>query len=56
MAFIDDLALELFLLSPVGVIAVYMTAFVFFQYKKTGTKDIENNLRPGAFPLWRLEL
>ncbi len=51
MAFIDDLALELFLLSLVGVIAVYMTALVFFQYKKTGTKDIENNLRPGAFPL-----
>lgn len=48
--FIDDLAFELFTLSIVGVISLYMTAAVYIAYRK-GVKDIESALRPGAYPL-----
>lgn len=48
--FIDDLAFELFTLSLVGVISLYMTTSVYLAYRK-GVKDIEKVLRPGAYPL-----
>lgn len=51
MAFVDDLALELFVLSLVGVISVYMTAMVYVEYRKGNVKDIEGILRQGVFPL-----
>lgn len=49
-SFIDDLAMELFTLSLVGVISVYMTSKVYLAYRK-GEKDIEGVLKSGAFPL-----
>jgi putative membrane protein len=51
MAFIDDLAMELFTLSLVGIASVYMTASVYLEYRKNGAKNIEEILRPGVFPL-----
>lgn len=51
MPFIDDLAMELFTLSLVGVLSIYLTGSVFLQYRKNGASDIEGALRPGVFPL-----
>lgn len=51
MAFIDDLAMELFTLALVGIVSVYMTASVYLEYRKNGAKNIEEVLRPGVFPL-----
>lgn len=51
MAFIDDLAMELFTLSLVGVISIYMTAKVYLEYRKKGTANLEEYLKPGIFPL-----
>ena len=51
MAFIDDLAMELFTLSLVGIVSVYMTASVYLEYRKNGSKNIEEILKPGVFPL-----
>lgn len=50
MAFIDDLAMELFTLSLVGVVSVYLTGAVYLAYRK-GVKDIEGVLKPGVYPL-----
>jgi putative membrane protein len=50
MAFIDDLAMELFSLSLVGVVSIYLTGAVYVAYRK-GIKDIEGVLRPGVYPL-----
>jgi len=51
MAFIDDLAMELFTLALVGIVSVYMTASVYLEYRKNGAKNIEEILKPGIFPL-----
>lgn len=51
MAFIDDLAMELFTLALVGIVSVYMTASVYLEYRKNGAKNIEEILKPGVFPL-----
>lgn len=51
MVFIDDLAMELFTLSLVGIVSVYMTASVYLEYRKNGSKNIEEILKPGVFPL-----
>ncbi len=51
MAFIDDLAMELFTLSLVGIVSVYMTASVYLEYRRNGPKNIEEILKPGVFPL-----
>ncbi|MCL4444168.1 MAG: DUF981 family protein [Candidatus Thermoplasmatota archaeon] len=51
MAFVDDLALELFVLALVGVISIYMTASVYLEYRRGNVKDIEGVLRQGVFPL-----
>ena len=50
MAFIDDLAMELFTLSLVGVVSIYLTGSVYIAYRK-GIKDIEEVLKPGVYPL-----
>ncbi|MCL5881779.1 MAG: DUF981 family protein [Candidatus Thermoplasmatota archaeon] len=50
MAFIDDLAMELFTLSLVGVVSIYLTGSVYMAYRK-GIKDIEGVLKPGVYPL-----
>ena len=50
MAFIDDLAMELFTLSLVGVVSIYLTGSVYMAYRK-GIKDIESVLKPGIIPL-----
>ncbi|MCY0851830.1 MAG: DUF981 family protein [Thermoplasma acidophilum] len=50
MAFIDDLAMELFTLSLVGVLSLYLTGTAYLAYRK-GVKDIEEVMKPGAFPL-----
>ncbi len=50
MAFIDDLAMELFTLSLVGVLSIYLTGTAYLAYRK-GVKDIEEVMKPGAFPL-----
>ncbi len=51
MVFVDDLAIELFAMSLVGVVSIYMTGAAFINYRKNGTKDIEEVLKPGVFPL-----
>jgi len=51
MAFIDDLAMELFTLTLVGIVSVYMTASVYLEYRRNGAKNIEEILKPGVFPL-----
>ncbi len=50
MAFIDDLAFELFTLSLVGVVSVYLTGYAYLEYRK-GNSDVEQVMRPGAFIL-----
>ncbi len=50
MAFIDDLAMELFTLSLVGVVSIYLTGSVYIAYRR-GIKDIEEVLKPGVYPL-----
>lgn len=50
MPFVDDLAMELFSLTLVGVLSVYMTSKVYLAYRR-GDTDIEGVLRSGAFPL-----
>ncbi|MEM0141094.1 MAG: DUF981 family protein [Thermoplasmatales archaeon] len=50
MAFIDDLALELFTLSLVGVVSIYLTGYAYIYYRK-GMKDVEKVMKPGAFIL-----
>lgn len=56
MPFVDDLAMELFVLSLVGVVSLYMTGLAYVEYRRNGAKDIENVLRPGALPLGMLGL
>lgn len=51
MPFVDDLAIELFVLALVGVVSLYMTGTAYVEYRRNGAKDIEKVLRPGAFPL-----
>lgn len=51
MVFVDDLAIELFAMSLVGVVSIYMTGAAFINYRRHGTKDIEEVLKPGVFPL-----
>lgn len=50
MPFIDDLAMELFTLALVGVMSLFMTSKAYLAYR-SGEKDIEAVLKPGAFPL-----
>ncbi len=50
MAFVDDLAMELFIMSLVGVVSIYLTGSVYLAYRR-GVKDIEGVLRPGVYPL-----
>ncbi|GGM68737.1 hypothetical protein GCM10007108_03590 [Thermogymnomonas acidicola] len=56
MAFIDDLALELFTLALVGVLAIYMTGMTYLQYRRSRNADVESALYPGFFPLLVLGL
>lgn len=49
--FVDDLAIELFAMSLVGVVSIYMTGSAFVSYRRNGTKDVEEVLKPGVFPL-----
>lgn len=51
MVFVDDLAIELFVISLVSVVSAYMTGAAFISYRRNGTKDIEEILKPGIFPL-----
>ncbi len=51
MVFVDDLAMELFTMALVGVVSIYMTGAAFVNYRRNGTKDIEEILKPGIFPL-----
>ena len=51
MVFVDDLAIELFAMSLVGVVSIYMTGAAFLNYRRNGTKEIEEVLKPGVFPL-----
>lgn len=50
MAFIDDLAMELFTLTLVGVVSIYMTGTAYLAYRK-GEKNIEEIMKPGLMPL-----
>ncbi len=50
MVFIDDLAFELFALSLVGVVSIYLKGYAYLYYRK-GLKDVETIMRPGAFIL-----
>lgn len=56
MPFVDDLAMELFVLSLVGVVSLYMTGMAFVEYRRHGAKDVEKVIRPGAYPLGILGL
>lgn len=50
MAFLDDLAMELFTLTLVGVVSIYMTGTAYLAYRK-GEKNIEEIMKPGLMPL-----
>ena len=51
MVFIDDLALELFMLALAGIVSLYTTASAYRYYKANGVKGIKESMRPGAVPL-----
>jgi putative membrane protein len=51
MAFIDDLVLELFSIAFVGLLTLYMVVGAYFGYRKKGTKDLYDHIRPGIIPL-----
>ena len=51
MAFIDDLAFELFTLVFAGVILLYMTLGVYYDYSKHGERNLEEHMRNGTAPL-----
>ena len=51
MAFVDDLALLLFLMSLVDVIALYTTGNLYLNYRKGKLDDVEGIMRPGAFAM-----
>ncbi len=50
MVFIDDLAFELFTLTLVGVVSIYLKGNAYIWYRK-GMKEIETIMRTGAFIL-----
>lgn len=51
MAFIDDLAFELFTLVFAGVILLYMTLGVYYDYSKKGERNLEEHMLSGVGPL-----
>ncbi|MCL4388138.1 DUF981 family protein, partial [Candidatus Marsarchaeota archaeon] len=51
MVFIDDLALELFMLALAGIVSLYTTASAYRYYRANGVKGIKESMRPGAVPL-----
>ncbi|MCL4342744.1 MAG: DUF981 family protein [Candidatus Thermoplasmatota archaeon] len=50
-AFIDDLALEYFLVTMVSVLTLYTIAAVYIEYRKNGTKNLRAAMAPAGFPL-----
>ncbi|HLH86283.1 MAG TPA: DUF981 domain-containing protein [Thermoplasmataceae archaeon] len=50
-AFVDDLALDLFLLSLAGVVSIYITASAYIAYRRNKVTDVEEIMRPAVFPL-----
>ncbi len=50
-AFIDDLALEYFLVTLVSVLTLYTIAYVYLEYRKNGTKNLRVAMAPAGFPL-----
>ena len=50
MAFIDDLALELFTIALIGVVSLFTISKIFLNYRK-GDTDVEGILKQGAVPL-----
>ncbi len=51
MVFIDDTALELFMISLVAIVSAYLTAAAFISYRRDRKEDIEEIMKPGVFPL-----
>lgn len=49
--FVDDLALEYFLVTMVSVITLYTIAAVYLEYRKNGTKNLRAAMAPAGFPL-----
>ncbi len=49
--FIDDLALEYFLVTLVSVLTLYTIAYVYLEYRKNGTKNLRVAMAPAGFPL-----
>ena len=45
-AFIDDLALEYFLVTLVSVLTLYTIAYVYLEYRKNGTKNLRVAMAP----------
>ena len=54
MVFVDDLALELFMLSLAGIVSLYTTGAAYRYYKSNGTKGIKDSMRSGAIPIGTL--
>ncbi|EQD79085.1 membrane protein containing DUF981, partial [mine drainage metagenome] len=50
-AFIDDLALEYFLVTLVSVLTLYTIVYVYLEYRNNGTKDLRSAMAPAGFPL-----
>jgi putative membrane protein len=50
MAFIDDLAMELFTISLVAIVGMYITLARYLNYRK-GSPNVDELFRQGAFPL-----
>ena len=51
MAFVDDLALEYFLVTLVSVLTLYTVGYVYIEYRKSGTKTLRVAMAPAGFPL-----
>ena len=49
--FVDDLALEYFLVTMVSVLTLYTIAAVYLEYRKNGTKNLRIAMAPAGFPL-----
>ncbi|MCL4349322.1 DUF981 family protein [Ferroplasma acidiphilum] len=51
MGFVDDTPMELFLISLVAIVSIYMSAWVYIEFRKNGAKNVNEILKPGALPL-----
>ncbi len=49
--FIDNLAIELFSIAFFGILMLYMTIGIYYDYKKRGVKNVYERITPAIVPL-----